>query len=84
MTWYNSHNFPVPSLAVLHDVKRHSVVSYQCSGGFLYEWEVLLQNGHQKATCAERRVQTFTVQYMTLGQEMNVCDLLKLMLSMHM
>ncbi len=40
--WHNNHNCPMSSLVVLYDIKHHSVVSYQCSGGFLYEWEVLL------------------------------------------
>lgn len=50
---------PVECLTVLYDVKQHSVVSYQHSGGFLYEGEVLLQNGHQKVARAEREGQTF-------------------------
>lgn len=57
-------------LTLLCDVKKHSFVSYQRSGGFLHKGEVLLQDGHQKVTRAESKEQHYT----RTGQEVNLCE----------
>ena len=71
---YKYHVYPVNTasnnLLDLFDSIDSINNSHQGSGGFLYEREVLLHNGHQKATCAESRGEN--LQFNTFESRHNI------------